>query len=132
MATIRNAEAADVERMMPLVRGFYVYEKLVLDEGRYRELALELIANENLGRLLVIETENELIGYAVIGFGFSLEFGGRDALLDEFYLLETRRGQGIGTQLISVMEEFVARKGSVPSTLKPTTLTSACMSSTSA
>jgi len=97
--------------MMPLVRGFYVYEKLVLDEGRYRELALELIANENLGRLLVIETENELIGYAVIGFGFSLEFGGRDALLDEFYLLEAHRGQGIGTQLISVMEELCRAKG---------------------
>lgn len=106
MATIRDAKAADIERMMPLVREFYVYEKLVLDEVRYRELALELIANEDLGRLLVIELENELIGYAVIGFGFSLEFGGRDALLDEFYLRESCRGDGIGTQLIAAMEEL--------------------------
>jgi GNAT superfamily N-acetyltransferase len=111
MATIRYAEAADVERMMPLVREFYVYEKLVLDEARYRDLALELIANEALGRLLVMESENELIGYAVIGFGFSLEFGGRDALLDEFYLRETFRGQGIGTQLIAVVEEMCRAKG---------------------
>ena len=111
MATIRNAEAADVERMMPLVREFYVYEKLELDAVRYRDLALGLIANEALGRLLVIESENELIGYAVIGFGFSFEFGGRDALLDEFYLLEAHRGQGIGTQVISATEELCRAKG---------------------
>jgi GNAT superfamily N-acetyltransferase len=111
MNTIRSAEAADIERMMPLVREFYAFEKLVLNEARYRELALELVANDNLGRMLVIRADQELIGYAVIGFGFSLEFGGRDALLDEFYLYEAFRGQGIGTQMISAMEEFCRAKG---------------------
>jgi GNAT superfamily N-acetyltransferase len=106
MSTIRIAEAADVERMMPLVREFYIYERLVLDEARYRKLALELIANEELGRLLVIESEAEMIGYAVIGFGFSLEFGGRDALLDELYVRESHRGHGIGTQAIAEVEEL--------------------------
>ena len=95
MSTIRVAYHDDVERMMPLVREFYAYEKLTLNEERYRELARELIAHENLGKLLVIELAGELVGYAVIGFGFSLEFGGRDALLDEFYLREPFRGGGL-------------------------------------
>jgi GNAT superfamily N-acetyltransferase len=111
MSSIRVAEAGDVERMLPLVREFYVYERLVLDEARYRDLAEELIAKDELGRLVVIESEDELIGYAVIGFGFSLEFGGRDALLDEFYIRETHWCHGIGTQVISVVEELCRVKG---------------------
>lgn len=110
MSMIRIAETADVERMMPLVREFYVYEKLALDEARYRELALELIAKDELGRLLVFEADGELIGYAVIGFGFSLEFGGRDALLDEFYVREAFRGRGIGSQVLAVMAELCRAK----------------------
>src|SRR4051812_36092861 len=110
MHVIRKAEVADVERMMPLVREFYAFEKLVLDEQRYRELAIDLMGNDQLGRLLVIESDVDLIGYAVIGFGFSLEFGGRDALLDEFYIRPDRRGHGIGTRVLSSVEELCRAK----------------------
>jgi GNAT superfamily N-acetyltransferase len=111
MSTIRLATAEDVERMMPLVREFNLYEKLQLNEARYRELALQLIEKDALGRLLVIELSGELIGYAVIGFGFSLEFGGRDALLDEFYLREAFRGRGIGSAVLESVEELCRAKG---------------------
>jgi len=111
MHTIRLAEPSDVERIMPLVREFYLFERLGLDEVRYRELALELIGDDRLGRLLVIDSGNELIGYAVVGFGFSLEFGGRDALLDEFYVREPFRGQGIGTRVLSSIEDLCRARG---------------------
>ena len=97
--------------MMPLVREFYVYERLQLNDARYRELALQLVENDALGRLLVIELNGELIGYAVIGFGFSLEFGGRDALLDEFYLRKAHRGEGIGTKVLQSIEALCRAKG---------------------
>ncbi len=111
MSTIRLAKANDVERMMPLVREFYLYERLQLNEARYRELALQLIETDALGRLMVIELDGELIGYAVVGFGFSLEFGGRDALLDELYLLEAFRGSGIGSTVLQSVEELCRAKG---------------------
>lgn len=97
--------------MLTLVREFYVYEKLQLNETRYRDLALQLIENDAFGRLLVIEFDGELIAYAVIGFGFSLEFGGRDALLDEFYVREAHRGNGIGTKVLQAVEELCRAKG---------------------
>ena len=111
MTTIRLAETSDIERMMPAVRAFYVYERLVLDEVRYRELCIELMATDALGRLLVVESNGEVIGYAVVGFGFSLEFGGRDALLDEFYVREEHRGHGIGTRVLTAVEELCRAKG---------------------
>ncbi len=36
------------------------------------------------------------LGYMVISFGFSVELGGIDALLDEFYLRPAVRGRGMG------------------------------------
>ncbi len=33
-------------------------------------------------------------GYAALTFGFSLEVGGRDAFIDELFLIEAARGKG--------------------------------------
>lgn len=49
------------------------------------------------GRAYIIEVDRTSIGYVVIGLGFSVEFGGIDAFLDEFYIEEGYRGRGIGT-----------------------------------
>jgi GNAT superfamily N-acetyltransferase len=108
---IRLAQLADVDALMPLVREFYIYERLRLNEARYVELAQTLVGNPELGRMLVVEQRGALIGYAVVGFGFSLEFGGRDALLDEFYLREQHRGSGIGTKVIKAAEELCRAHG---------------------
>ncbi|MDQ3755908.1 MAG: GNAT family N-acetyltransferase, partial [Acidobacteriota bacterium] len=43
----------------------------------------------------------ETAGYLVLTLGFSLEFKGRDALIDELYLRESFRDQGFGQQAIA-------------------------------
>ncbi len=108
---IRLAQASDIEALMPLVREFYAHERLLLNEARYLELAQMLVAKPDLGRLVVVEESGGLIGYAVIGFGFSLEFAGRDALLDEFYLREAYRGRGFGTKVVEAIEEICRAQG---------------------
>jgi GNAT superfamily N-acetyltransferase len=37
----------------------------------------------------------------IVGFGFSIEFGGKDALLDELFLLPQFRGLGLGSEAIA-------------------------------
>ena len=108
---IRFATSADIQRLLPLVREFYEYERLQLNETRYVELAQMLVAHPDLGRMMVVEESGELVGYAVVGFGFSLEFGGRDALLDEFYVHEPYRGRGIGTKVMEAVEELCRSQG---------------------
>ena len=94
--SFRFAEALDVERLLPLIREFYVFERLPFDENRQHQLVLQLIQNPDLGRLIVFEQRTELLGYMVLGFGFSLEFHGRDCLLDEFYVVSEYRSKGVG------------------------------------
>lgn len=90
------AETRDVERLLPLMRDFYVLERLPFEENRQRQFVLQLIQNPALGRLILLEQAAEQVGYMVLGFGFSLEFHGRDCLLDEFYIVPQHRSKGIG------------------------------------
>jgi GNAT superfamily N-acetyltransferase len=47
----------------------------------------------------------------VLTFGFSLEFHGRNALLDELYLREEFRGRGLGRASLVRAEEICRREG---------------------
>ncbi len=51
--------------------------------------ALEvLVGDETLGRVWVICAAGAAIGYVVLTLGYSLEYGGRDACIDELYVRE--------------------------------------------
>jgi ribosomal protein S18 acetylase RimI-like enzyme len=44
------------------------------------------------------------VGYVVLTYGFSLESHGRDALIDEIYLMPDYRRQGLGRRVLQQME----------------------------
>lgn len=95
-AAIRLGTIDDIDRLLPLMHDFYTFEHLPYDEDRLRRLLSGLTADHDLGRLILFESASELVGYMVLGFGFSLEFHGRDCLIDEFYVVPEHRSKGIG------------------------------------
>lgn len=94
--SFRFGEPADIDALLPLIKDFYAFERLPYDSSLLRRLLLELIENRDLGRLILFEEPQRLVGYMVLGFGFSLEFHGRDCLIDEFYVVPEYRSRGIG------------------------------------
>lgn len=94
--SFRFGEASDVNGLLPLMKDFYAFGRLPYDAVRQRSLLLQLIADRNLGRLLLFEDSARLVGYMVLGFGFSLEFHGCDCFIDEFYVSPEYRSRGIG------------------------------------
>lgn len=94
--SFRFGERRDVDALLPLMEGFYAFERLQYEAARQRRLVVELIDNKNLGRLIVFEDSAKLVGYMVLGFGFSLEFHGRDCFIDEFFVSPEYRSRGIG------------------------------------
>jgi ribosomal protein S18 acetylase RimI-like enzyme len=60
---------------------------------------------------LIFEDE-KLAGYVILTLGFSFEYRGREAFIDELYLDERFRGRGIGRGTMEFVEEE-ARKLSV-------------------
>lgn len=75
------------------------------DEQR-RKRNWELFVDDgSLGKAWIICEGERPIGYAVLTLGFSFEYGGRDAFLDELYVEEKYRGRGIGRQTMEFVEE---------------------------
>jgi len=109
--TFTLADAADAELLVGLMREFYAVEHLAFDEGAARE-ALALILNRRAyGLVYVMRVGEEVAGYVVLAFGFSLEFRGRDALVDELYVREAFRGRGVGRAALSMLEEVCREEG---------------------
>jgi GNAT superfamily N-acetyltransferase len=99
----RRAVAADVPSLLELQQRFYKQEGYPYDRASMERGMRALIANESFGRLFAIGEPP--VGYLVVTFGFSLEFGGRDAFVDELYVADDSRGQGFGTLALQVAEE---------------------------
>jgi len=59
----------------------------------YRSLS----AKPDKGRLIVFERGDKLVGYAILIFFFSSEFGGDIIDIDEILVTEDARGQGVGS-----------------------------------
>ncbi len=72
---------------------------------RTREENLDSFTSNNaLGRLYLIRSKQQNVGYIVLAFGFSFEYEGRDAFIDELYIEEDYRNQGIGKLAMDFVE----------------------------
>lgn len=59
-----------------------------------------LQSKPDLGEILLIVNDQEIIGYTILINFWSNEYGGNVLHIDEIYLQPNYRGQGIGTALI--------------------------------
>jgi GNAT superfamily N-acetyltransferase len=50
-------------------------------------------------------------GYVVLTFGYSLEFNGHDAFVDELYVEEGHRGKGLGGLAVRLAEDTCRTMG---------------------
>ena len=116
--TTRIATEADADDLLRLMREYYAFDGHHFEEAAARQALLGLLREPAYGLAWVVFDNNKRatgpVGYAVLCFGYSLEYHGRDAFLDELYLVESYRGQGWGKKLLEVIED-AARKHDVRS-----------------
>ena len=101
----------DEEGLLEMIRDFYAHEGLSYDDVRARRALARLLADDALGRVWIVRSGGETAGYFVVTFGYSLEFGGRDAFLDELYLRDAFRGSGLGRKAIERATEACRELG---------------------
>ena len=70
-----------------------------------------LLPNPRLGSAWVIEAQSRLVGYVVVTLGYSLEYGGQDASIDELYLAPAWRGRGLGHQGLKAVDAACIQLG---------------------
>jgi GNAT superfamily N-acetyltransferase len=96
----------DLPTLRSMMPGVYVYDGEMPDIDRWAAAAAELIQHPDLGRIWMIYLDGQAIGYLAAAHGFSLEFFGRGIVIDELFVAEAYRSQGIGRQAIEFVEDF--------------------------
>ena len=81
------------------------------DEPRALAAVELLLQNPNYGLAWFIEHEDDCIGYIALSFDFSLEYGGRNAWIDEFFILPEFRSRGLGAQALQLFEQEARNAG---------------------
>jgi len=107
----RLANFADINTLVEFMRQFYSIDQYPLDEQVARTALEKIVGDPSLGRVWLINHEHEAIGYIAVTFGYSLEYHGRDAFIDELFVTASYRNQGIGTKAIQFVLEVCPELG---------------------
>jgi len=107
----RRAKQCDADVLLEFMRAYYAFDGHAFDRQKASEALTALLRDANLGRVWVILDGDEPVGYLVLCFGYSLEWLGRDAFIDELYLGEEYRGRGWGRKTMEFVEEEARKAG---------------------
>ena len=103
--TFTVATNSDIPTLLQFMHEYYEVDHLVFDKDVARPALERMISDDSLGRIWFIHHSDKAVGYLVLTLGYSLEYGGRDAFIDEVYLRPSHRGKGIGTAALTFAEE---------------------------
>ena len=109
MTTFKPLEITDISTITQMMQDFYAIDNYPMDVEVAKELFQEFISNEHLGKSWLIYSENEIVGYIILTFIFSFEYGGKIAFLDELFIKETARGKGFGKEAIQFIQQEVPK-----------------------
>jgi ribosomal protein S18 acetylase RimI-like enzyme len=99
-----EAQANQISELMKLVEKFYQHFDYSFDYETHSQLVKKFLANPHFGRVYLIQYQDQWIGYLALTFGFTFEYGGKDAFVDEFFVDPDYRSQGIGKYVLNEIQ----------------------------
>ncbi len=110
-AALKLAGPDDLDRVLSLVAAFHAEEGITSSDEANRAALGPLLNGIPHGAIYLIGPGRAPIGYTVITFGWSVEFGGMDAFVDEIYLRPAVRGRGIATETLNALAQALGEAG---------------------
>ena len=109
--SLRLATADDVPLLVELMSEFYAESGYEAEKGRASRAFAELLADEHAGRVWIIQSASDVIGYVVLTLGYSMEYGGRDAFIDDLFIRPAFRARGYGTMALAEVRAAAVKLG---------------------
>ena len=108
---IREASLQDEPDLLRMMRVLAEQEpgKIQFDEPTARETFRRFLSLPTFGKTWLLCERNRPVGYIVLTLGFSFEFHGHDAFIDELFIDEAFRRRGYGRQAVTFVERRRAR-----------------------
>lgn len=109
----RPAYQEDESALLGMMRNLAEQEpgSYFFDEPVVRKALREFLSNRGLGQAWIFFAGETPVGYIVLTLGYSFEFHGRDAFIDELYVQPQFRRQGIGRRAMQFVEERARELG---------------------
>jgi GNAT superfamily N-acetyltransferase len=107
------AGPAQLEELLPLVAAYHSFEEVETSAEQRRSSVGKLLQDKRLGEIWLVRILDIAIGYIAICYSYSIEFGGRDAFVDEFYIADGERGKGIGGRVLKEIAALLRARGIV-------------------
>ncbi|MGY8939737.1 MAG: N-acetyltransferase family protein [Flavobacteriales bacterium] len=103
---IRIAEKKDSEAIKKLVKAHAKFEKASALSDNNLDKLINYIFSTDVVKCLVVELNNEIVGYATFMKQFSTWDANYYIYLDCLYLSKKTRGKGIGTQIMDKIRVY--------------------------
>ena len=105
--TFRKATMVDEPQLLRMMKALAEQEprKIVFDAAAASKTFRRLLDLPAFGCAWLFYENEALAGYIVLTLGFSFEFHGHDAFIDELYVEPAHRRHGYGRQAVQFIEE---------------------------
>lgn len=100
----------DRESVLTMMQEFYTNFEYDFDWETITHLFDEMHVDPSKGVVYGIFSA-ELIGYVILVFGFSFDYGGRECFIEEIFLKPEFRGTGIGSKVLGEIEQIIREQG---------------------
>ena len=103
MKLLHIAQIDDLEKLLPLVEGFHAHHGVEMSSEERLAALQPLLEGIPHGVCYLIGPRKAPVGYIVVSFGYSVERGGIDGTIDEFFIREKVRKRGMGSEVLMTL-----------------------------
>ena len=108
---LRKAGPGDLRELVAMMAEFYSESPYTLNPRRAAEAFAPLLADDRLGHVWFIQADSKEVGYIVLTFSYSMEYGGPSAVVDDFFVRPSFRGAGLGKADLAEASSLCAALG---------------------
>jgi GNAT superfamily N-acetyltransferase len=102
--TIRRAQPEDRDEVYALVRAFHAEDGHPISQRGLTAVRVMLEPDSPQGSIMLLKAGEQPGGYGALCLGFSIEYEGREAFIDDLYIVPALRGHGYGRMLFEALE----------------------------
>ncbi|HEC70350.1 MAG TPA: GNAT family N-acetyltransferase [Roseobacter sp.] len=110
-AAFTLAKPEHLDKLVSLVAAYHAEEGIEQTDEARRNGITPLLDGIPHGVAYLIGPARAPIGYIILTFGWSVEFGGLDAFVDEIYVRPGVRGRGIATEALLAVPNALSGGG---------------------
>lgn len=111
MKSLHLASPEDLPRLLPLVAAFHEHQGFNTSPEHQHNAIVPLLEGSPHGAIWLIGPRRAPVGYVVVSFGWSVEYGGMDAIVDEIFVRSAVSKRGMGSDALNGLSKALKEGG---------------------